>query len=290
MCGIAGLPGSPTRNKELLIEYNILDDNCWHDIEFNWESGAIKVHGVVDGLIRFNIVRRNGYGPAIWTDFGNVNERICGNVVLGGKSMIMGGIFVEASDQVNLVDHNVVYGTHCNRLGTLPQRTSGGGHGIYQHDSDFLQIRRNILLGLEGSGVFLNWGDPVRICNGHGPIGMGHEVTENIIADCDRAYVMPTEKNMGDGNILGSDFKARAPIMIERNHEIYEMLDMRAARRYHEWEHKGHVCKIGYQIDPDKLTLNMVFTAGDETLEQAYDLTNPLDLQPVFDFFGKLPG
>ena len=284
VCGLAGLPGSPAGNKEILLEYNVFDDNCWHDIEFNWESGAIKVHGVIDSLIRFNIVRRNGYGSAIWTDFGNINSRICGNSVLGGKSLIMGGIFVEASDVDNLVDHNLVYDTHCNHFGTIPQRTSGGGHGIYEHDSDHLRVERNILLGLEGSGVFLNWGDPIRVCNGHGPIGHGFKVKENIIADCDRAYVMPTEKNEADGNILGTDFYGMTPIMIEREHVIYEMLDTRSARMFHNWEQNGKVCEIDYDVDIDGLTLSMVFTVGSNSFEQRYDLLKPFDLQPVFDF------
>jgi hypothetical protein len=287
VCGIAGLRDHPKRNEGILLEYNVLENNCWHDIEFNWESGAIKVHGVEDGLIRFNIVKNNGYGPAIWTDFGNKNERICANVVLGGKSCIMGGIFVEASDVDNLVDHNIVYNTHCNHLGTLPQRTSGGGHGIYEHDSDNLRIERNILLGLEGSGIFLNWGDPIRVCNGHGPVGAGHRIIENIVTDCQRAYVFPTERNFSDGNIIGYT-KHIAPIQIERNHVVYEMLDTRSARMFHEWEKKGKACDISYDISVDKMFLRLVFTVGDKNLTQDYDLTKPFDLQPVFDFMGGL--
>lgn len=287
VCGIAGLPGSPNKNQGLLLEYNVLDNNCWHDIEFNWESGAIKVHGVQDGLIRFNIVTNNWYGTAIWTDYANINERICANVIIGGKSLIMGGIFVEASDVLNQVDHNLVYGMHCNRLGTLPQRTSGGGHGIYEHDCDNLLINRNILLGMEGSGVFLNWGDPIRVCNGHGPIGAGHQIIENIITDCERAYVMPTEHNFANGNVLGWNQNI-APIQIERNNEIYEMLDTRSARMFHDWEKDGKVCDIEYDLDEAGLKLDMVYTVGEKKLEQHYDLTKPFDLQPVFDFMGKL--
>ena len=287
VCGIAGLRTRPSQNDGVLLEYNVFENNCWHDIEFNWESGAIKLHGVKDGLFRFNIIKNNGYGSAIWSDFTNINHRICANVVLGGKSSIMGGIFIEASDVDNLVDHNIVYDWHCNHLGTLPQRTSGGGHGIYEHDSDNMRVERNILLGMEGAGVFLNWGDPIRVCNGHGPIGVGHRITENIIADCQRAYVFPTEHNFSDGNIIGPT-KHVAPIQIERNHVVYEMLDIRSARMFHNWEKKGKVCDISYDIDVDKMHLKMVFTVGDKKLIQEYDITKPFDLQPVFDFLGPL--
>ena len=287
VCGIAGLPTRSTQYSGILLEYNVLENNCWHDIEFNWESGAIKLHGVKNGLFRFNIVKNNGYGSAIWSDFGNINHRICANVVLSGKSSIMGAIFIEASDVDNLVDHNIVYDWHCNHLGTIPQRTSGGGHGIYEHDSDFLRVERNILLGMEGAGVFLNWGDPIRICNGHGPIGVGFRITENIITDCQRAYVFPTEKNFSDGNILGHDLK-NGPIQIERNHVVYEMLDTRSARMFHDWEKDGKVCDISYNIDKDKMKLQLVFTVDDKKLVQDYDMNKPFDLQPVFDFLKPL--
>jgi hypothetical protein len=274
-------------NESLLLEYNVLENNCWHDIEFNWESGAIKVHGVRNGLIRFNIVKNNGYGPCIWTDFNNQNERICGNVVIDAASCIMGEIFVEASDVDNLVDHNFVWGAHGNPLGTLPQRTSGGGHGIYEHDADYLRIERNILLEMEGAGVFLNYGDPIRVCNGHGPIGAGHRITENIIAGCGRAYVMPTEHNFADGNILG-DNRDPAPIQIERVHVIHEMHNTRSARMFHDWEKNGKACDISYSLDKDTLKLRMNFTVNDKKLAQDYDLSKPFDLQPVFDFLKDL--
>lgn len=65
------------------------------------------------------------------------------------------------------------------------------------------------MLGLDGAGVFLNWGDPIRICNGHGRWVMGTKVWRNVIADCGRGYVMPTEHNEADGNVLGAAVSAR---------------------------------------------------------------------------------
>ena len=51
------------------------------------------------------------------------------NVVLGGRSS-NGAIFMEASQEPNLVDNNIVWGTR--------------GNGIYQHDCDELIIALNI--------------------------------------------------------------------------------------------------------------------------------------------------
>ncbi len=283
VCGIAGLG----KNYGILLEGNVLDHNCWHDIEYNYESGAIKVHGVHDGLIRYNVITNNGYGPGIWTDYANANERICYNTIVNCKSMVMGAIFIEATDIPCRTDHNIIINGGADPTGSIPQRTSGGGHGFYQHDSDNLITEENIMLGLDGAGVFLNWGDPIRICNGHGPLGYGHKVWRNVIADCGRGYVMPTEHNEADGNVLGAgSFSEKYCISIERNNQIYERLDMRSARSFHGWEQNGRMCDIDYDVCLDCMKLTMRYTVGDDTLEQVYDLTQQarLDLSPVFDF------
>lgn len=283
VCGIAGLG----KNYGILLEGNVLDHNCWHDIEYNYESGAIKVHGVHDGLIRYNVVTNNGYGPGIWTDYANANERICYNTIVNCKSMVMGAIFIEATDIPCRTDHNIIINGGADPTGSIPQRTSGGGHGFYQHDCDNLITDHNIMLGLDGAGVFLNWGDPIRICNGHGPLGYGHKVLNNIIADCGRGYVMPTENNEADGNILGAgSFGEKYCISIERNNQIYERLDMRSARLFRGWDKNGKMCDIDYDVCLDCMKLTMRFTVGGETLEQAYDLTQKeaVDLSPVEAF------
>ena len=286
-CGVCGIAGVG-KNVGILLEGNVLDGNCWHDIEYNYESGAIKVHGVHDSLIRYNVVTNNGYGPAIWTDFGNANERICYNTIVDCKSMVMGAIFIEASDIPCRTDHNIIIKGGADPTGSKPQRTSGGGHGFYEHDSDNLITDSNIMLGLDGAGVFLNYGDPVRICNGHGPMGWNHKVFDNVIADCGRAYVMPTEHNEADGNILGAgSFGERYTISVERDNQVYEKLDMRAARQFHGWEKNGKMADIQYDLDKDAMTLKMTYTVGDAVLTQEHDLKKPetFDLAPVKVFF-----
>jgi hypothetical protein len=286
VCGIAsvcGVPGSNTGNDDILLEYNTLENNCWLDVEHNWESGAIKVHRVRNGLVRFNVIKSNWYGPGIWTDSGNINERICGNVVLGVKRTMMGGIFVEVSDEENLVDHNIVYGVGRHPL----SMHGGGGHGLYEHDSDLLRIERNISLENEGSGVFLTNSSLTRICYGHCPMGVENKVLQNIIANTDRAIVVPSEKNFMDGNIIGWT-KEVSPIHIQKVNEMVERMDTRGARKYHGWEKNGKVCEIDYKIDPDKMTLELTFAVHDKKLNQSYDMTKPFDLQPVFDFIKNL--
>jgi hypothetical protein len=66
------------------------------------------------------------------------------------------------------------------------------------------------------------------------------------------------------------------------------MMDTRGARIFHEWEKKGKCCGIAYSLDEDKMKLRMTFTVDDKQLVQDYNLAEPFDLQPVFDFLEGL--
>ncbi len=81
-------------------------------------------------LIRRNLIQDLVGAPGIWMDYANVNSRRTQNVVVGVQT-IHGGIFMEASQVPNLVDHNFVWGTE--------------GVGIYQHDCDELIIAHNMV-------------------------------------------------------------------------------------------------------------------------------------------------
>lgn len=131
------------------------------------------MHGVHDGLIRYNVITNNGYGPGIWTDYANAKRaHLHINTIVNCKSMVMGAIFIEATDIPCRTDHNIIINGGADPTGSIPQRTSGGGHGFYQHDSDNLITEENIMLGLDGAGVFLNWGDPIRIWQRPWPVGL----------------------------------------------------------------------------------------------------------------------
>jgi hypothetical protein len=118
-CGISGLQGLGTT--ACLIEGNLFVDNAFHDAERMFESAAAKTHMTRDTLIRDNVVLRTAHGSGIWIDADCRNSRISGNVVVD-TATDFGGIFVEISDQPNLVDHNVVWSTR--------------GAGIYEHDTE----------------------------------------------------------------------------------------------------------------------------------------------------------
>ena len=258
-CGISGISGvtcTPERNLNLLIENNKLLRNCWHDVEFLYECAAIKVHSAYHSLIRHNTIIDNGYGTAIWTDYGNKNTRICNNIVINCKNTIFGAIFVEASQTENMVDNNIVWGVGANPLGDLPQRSGSGGHGVYEHDCDYLRVESNFLYNLEGAGVYLNFGDPDRTVFGRGPTGRKHKVKGNIIGNCGLAIVLPDEDNFTDENIFGKIYQD-SPLRLRKIYNTYEMLNLEAWRDFHGWEENGRCAEVTASLDVDKLLLTV---------------------------------
>lgn len=141
ICGICGLGPGRGRETGLLIEDNAVLRNAWHDAELLWETGGIKTHCNVRCLIRRNLVADTAHGSGIWMDWDNRHSRCCQNIVLGSRTR-NGGIFVEASPVVNLVDHNIVWDTT--------------GHGIYEHDSRGQIFAHNLVGRSTGEGFHLH--------------------------------------------------------------------------------------------------------------------------------------
>ncbi len=272
-CGICGICGVPSKNgmQDLLVENNLVENCCWQDAEFLYECAGIKIHVMHNSLIRNNIVNNTKYGTGIWADFANRNTRITANVVMNTKHTIFGAIFVEGSQVVNLVDHNVVWKVGANPLGDLPQRTGTGGHGLYEHDCDNLHLYHNLVIGAEGSGAFLNYGDPIRVVGGRGPMGMKHRVIGNMIADCGFAIVLPNDKNFTDENVFGT-LRHVGPFRIRRIQTDYEWVNLEAWQEFHEWELNGLQCAIEAEVDEEKLELVITVTNNDKRIAERIDL------------------
>jgi alpha-L-arabinofuranosidase len=127
-CGVGGIEGKQIEHT--LIEGNIIRRCGWHNIWPLYETGGIKVHCTRSCLLWHNVITDTVGAPGIWLDYANVNSRCAANVIVNADCS-NGGIFMEASQQPNLVDDNFVWGTR--------------GAGIYQHDCDELVIAHNLV-------------------------------------------------------------------------------------------------------------------------------------------------
>lgn len=131
-CGIAGFRHTGTQ---------IIGNQIERNNRLGWtapETGGIKVHMFVDGLIEANLVRDND-ASGIWLDNIWHNSRVTRNVVINNLGS---GIFVEMGNGPILVDNNVVAYT---RL----------GDGIYTHDASGVTVAHNLLYGNSHFGVYM---------------------------------------------------------------------------------------------------------------------------------------
>ncbi len=129
-CGIAGLFSDGSVIKGNTVE------RCGSVIP-GFETGGIKIHGLMGGTIEGNLVRDNeAWG--IWLDCGVIGSRVTRNVVVNNN---ISGIFFECSNGPGLIDNNVVA---YNR-----------GDGIYTHDASGVNIANNLIFGNTNFGIYM---------------------------------------------------------------------------------------------------------------------------------------
>jgi len=164
--GLGGMGRSGTRFG-VLIEDNVLRSNCWQDIEWMYDSAAIKLLMTGGTVIRRNLIIDTLHGPAIWLDWQNRDSRCSSNTIVNTTCQVGGAIFLEANVTPNLVDHNVIWNTH--------------GTGIYEHDCNDQIIVSNFVGRSAGPGIYLHGKITNRVV-GKVPVkGGSHRVTDNIL-------------------------------------------------------------------------------------------------------------
>lgn len=185
VCGIAGL-GPGRREFGLLVEGNVVTRSAWHDVERLFETAGIKTHNNVRCLIRRNRIEGVAHGPGIWMDWDNRISRCTGNLVTGAAGL-HGGIFVEASQQPNGVDQNVILDCAC--------------HGIYEHDSWGQIYAHNLVAGCSGSPIFIRGKCTDRKIDGKVPRYGGDRVLNNVFIDNGKPSVAKGEPSEFAGNV-----------------------------------------------------------------------------------------
>ncbi|MGD8237667.1 MAG: right-handed parallel beta-helix repeat-containing protein [Armatimonadota bacterium] len=221
-CGIGGLEGKQI--ERTLIEDNVIRRCGWHDILRIYETGGIKVHCTTSTLIRRNLITDTTGAPGIWMDYTNANSRCTRNVILNADSP-NGGIFMEASQEPNLVDHNIVVGSR--------------GNGIYQHDCDELIIAHNLVAHCGDAGIRM------RICRGRKVRGRlttarRNTITGNIIMDARSMLAISDPDNRSDHNVFVPGRGA---------------FGLRDWQQSTGWDEHSVVAELKLDLDPDSLDL-----------------------------------
>jgi hypothetical protein len=128
-CGRGGIQGLAVRRA--LVEENWIHDSGWWDVERLWETGGIKLLLNEGTLVQGNRIERITGGGGIWLDWNNKNSRVSRNLVVATHSCCNAAIFVEASRDTNMVDHNVLWDVR--------------GTAISAGDTDNLVVAHNLI-------------------------------------------------------------------------------------------------------------------------------------------------
>jgi hypothetical protein len=188
-CGIGGIEGFGVHRT--LLENNIISHCGWHDVEGIFETGGIKLHRTVNTVVRGNIVHDIVDAPGIWMDYAIVNSRVTRNVIFNVSTSFHGGIFMEASQKTNLVDHNIVWGS-CGDQGV----------GIYQHDCDELIIAHNLITGCSHEAIKMRANEDRRVL-GRFATAKRNKILNNVFINNGRTLSIYYSDNLSDYNIFG---------------------------------------------------------------------------------------
>jgi len=188
-CGVGGIEGKQIEHT--LIEDNVIRRCGWHNIWPLYETAGIKVHCTRSCVLRRNLITDTIAAPGIWMDYANVNSRCTGNVIIN-TDCANGGIFMEASQEPNLVDNNLVWGAR--------------GTGIYQHDCDELTIAHNLVANSSDAAVRM------KICKGRKVGGRlttarRNRILNNVFINNGAMLSFSDPDNTSDGNIFASSPK-----------------------------------------------------------------------------------
>ncbi len=182
-CGTAGIRGHT--NNFALVEHNEITDCGWQDAEYHWETAGIKLLINTGTLVRDNHIARIEGAGGIWLDWNNKNSRVTGNVIRD-ISGVQGAVFVEASQQPNMVDHNVFWNVD--------------GQGVRVADSDYTVVAHNLFGQVRGDLVLARVATD-RSLGGRKLTSNSNRVVNNIFVDAERPINFGDTSNTADYNV-----------------------------------------------------------------------------------------
>ena len=185
-CGTAGMRGLGV--SQALVEDNDIVDCGWQDVEFHWEVAGIKLLGTRGTLVRNNHVARIQGGDAIWLDFANQNSRVTGNV-MHDITTVQGAVFIEASQETNLVDNNFFWNIN--------------GQGVRLADTDSAVVAHNFFGRVSEELVECKVATD-RSLGGRKLTSAGNRFVNNIVVDQGKPIFFEDSSNTADYNVYVS--------------------------------------------------------------------------------------
>lgn len=253
--GICGLAGMGITHS--LIENNIFEYIGWQDAELAWESGAIKLHETKSCLLRNNVIRHLTYALGIWLDYANSDTRVTNNIIGDIHETIRGGIYLEASQHQNMLDHNIIWDITRGKGGSDWNVNDDGGWGIIIDGSDETIVAHNLIGKCEWAALKTRTVE-ARIVENRGGTSCWTQVIQNIFYDSGKSIYFSHKDNIAEGNFYAmppeSDrYRGLNWIL---GYEIIRM-DLPAWQKYFGYDKYGKEGTCTINVDLDALTLSI---------------------------------
>jgi hypothetical protein len=258
VCGIAGMGV-----EDSLLESNLIEHVGWQDVELTWETGGIKLHTAKNCLLRNNVIRHMIHSEAIWLDYLNSNTRVTANVIGDTLETLRGGIYLEASHEANMLDHNIIWRATEGKGGGSFNMPAHGGWGITVDGSDETVVAHNLIGYTQDAAVKFRTVEG-RIVGPRGGTSRGNRVLNNIFYRCGKAIDFSNRDNAADGNLYLRDWGEVA----EENQAVGRglnwipdsggatlKLDLDAWQKFFGFDRKGAYADMSIEVDLDALTL-----------------------------------
>lgn len=182
-CGTAGM-------RSFVVSHARVTDNCvydcgWQNAEYHWEVAGMKLLICTNTLVAGNHISRIEDGCGIWLDWDNRNCRVTRNLIHDVHS-ISSAIFVEASRELNHVDHNIAWNID--------------NEGVRLADSDNTLVAHNLFGRVHGDPVHCSAATD-RSVRGRRVTSTCNSVINNLFYACDRPLGFVEPGNRAAGNL-----------------------------------------------------------------------------------------
>ncbi|MGA2607413.1 MAG: right-handed parallel beta-helix repeat-containing protein [Terriglobia bacterium] len=264
VCGLAGLGVQDT-----LIEANLIEHVGYQDVELTWETGGIKLHVTKNCLLRSNVIRHMIHAEAIWLDYQNTNTRVTGNVIGDTLETLRGGIYLEASHDPNMLDHNIIWRATEGKGGGAYNMPPHGGWGITVDGSDETVIAHNLIGYTQDAGIkFRNIEG--RIVGSRGGTTRRNKILNNIFYRCGKAIDFSNPDNTAEGNLYLKDWGE----VTDESKGVGRglnwisgpgtplLLDLEAWQKFFGFDKQGAYANMSIDIDLDALTMTWSFSGA----------------------------
>ena len=232
-----------TRDLEnILIAGNTIRNIGHAEVEYAYESAAIKLHGLRDSIVAHNKITNIRHAAGIWLDYNCGNSRVTGNEI-NDVMTLLGGIYIEANREPLWVDGNVIFDIDDVPGNDPPKDDFYGGNGISVDITDNCTVAHNTLFRIRGhAAIAIHIAQKERkIMRNATAMSRNNSIINNFIIDHDRALHLDRPLlSRVDGNAYGLR-SARPPI------DVFDY-NRTATVLWHDWQEHYQQDRSGFHF------------------------------------------